>query len=127
MQTSAVDLIKGVGNGSLTKMQMALVTCFAPDRVNECFEGLEVTPLHMAACLGHNESMELLLTAKANPDAEGKVSTLPTVLKLRNAELCVNDWCRTSVPRYTRLLRLDKVGQYSCYLLQRVIRMLRTR
>ena len=35
MQVSALDLFKGATLGSLTQWQMALVACFAPDRVND--------------------------------------------------------------------------------------------
>ena len=42
----------------------------------------KVTPLHRAAANGHNKSVQLLLTAKANADAETaemNVSDLPPV------------------------------------------------
>ena len=35
VQASALNLFKGATLGSLTQWQMALVVCFAPDRVNE--------------------------------------------------------------------------------------------
>ena len=38
------------------------------------------TPLHDAARNGHNGALQLLLTAKANPNAETKVSDLPSVM-----------------------------------------------
>ena len=42
MQASALDLFMGAKQGSLTQWQMALVVCFAPDRVNEA-EGYGVS------------------------------------------------------------------------------------
>ena len=38
------------------------------------------TPLHEAAGKGHNESVQLLLTAKANPTVENRVSDLHSVV-----------------------------------------------
>ena len=38
------------------------------------------TPLHKAAATGVSESVQLLLTAKANPDAKTSVSDLPSVV-----------------------------------------------
>ena len=38
------------------------------------------TPLHYAAQNGQHESVQLLLTAKANPNAEDSVSDLPSVV-----------------------------------------------
>ena len=43
----------------------------------ELFGGLvqlKFTPLHMAAMNGHSESVQLLLTAKSNINAEDRVS-----------------------------------------------------
>ena len=38
------------------------------------------TPLHKAVIYGKNESVQLLLTAKANPDAADNVSDSPSVV-----------------------------------------------
>ena len=38
------------------------------------------TPLHSAAMNGHSEAVQLLLTAKANANAEDLVSDLPPVM-----------------------------------------------
>ena len=38
------------------------------------------TPLHYAAVNGHSESVQLLLTAKANPNAVNPVSDSPSVI-----------------------------------------------
>ena len=38
------------------------------------------TPLHKAAREGHSEAVQLLLTAKANTDAETTVNDLPSVV-----------------------------------------------
>merc|ERR1712166_699534 len=65
-----VDLAKGAEEGTLTQSQMELVTCFAPHRVHEVKDWMKYTLLHNAAMNGHSESVQLLLTAKANLNAE---------------------------------------------------------
>merc|ERR1711865_364345 len=65
-----VDLAKGAQRGTLTQSQMELVTCFAPDRVHELSGRMKYTPLHTAAANGHSGAVQLLLTLKANPNAE---------------------------------------------------------
>ena len=47
MQVSALDLFKEAAQGSLTQWQMALVACFAPDRVNET-DGVSTVPCSVA-------------------------------------------------------------------------------
>ena len=41
---------------------------------------IKYTPLHDAALKGHTESVQLLLTAKANPNAVNNVSDLPSAV-----------------------------------------------
>merc|ERR1712166_1001797 len=65
-----VDLAKGAEGGTLTQSQMELVTCFAPHRVHEVKDWMKYTLLHNAAMNGHSESVQLLITAKANLNAE---------------------------------------------------------
>merc|ERR1712086_600515 len=65
-----VDLAKGAEEGTLTQSQMELVTCFAPDRVHEVKDWMKYTLLHNAAMNGHSESVQLLLTANPNLNAE---------------------------------------------------------
>merc|ERR1712166_449818 len=65
-----VDLAKGAEEGTLTQSQMELVTCFAPHRVHEVKDWMKYTLLHNAAMNGHSESVQLLITAKANLNAE---------------------------------------------------------
>ena len=47
VQGSALDLFKEATQGSLTQWQMALVACFAPDRVNE-MDGVSTVPCSVA-------------------------------------------------------------------------------
>ena len=47
VQASALDLFKGAKQGSLTQWQMALVACFAPDRVNDT-DGVSTLPCSVA-------------------------------------------------------------------------------
>ena len=47
MQASKVDLFEGAKQGSLTQWQMALVACFAPDRVNAT-DGVSTVPCSVA-------------------------------------------------------------------------------
>merc|ERR1711865_1037321 len=47
-EISALDVFKEAMRGSLTQWQMALVACFAPDRVNETEAYYKWTPLHRA-------------------------------------------------------------------------------
>ena len=90
------------------------------------------TPLHRAAKYGNSETVQLLLTAKSNVNAGNCVSTSPSasiIIELCGAELCGLDWCSTSGPRYTKLLRrgtVMTVSQCSYYSLQRAMLMLRT-
>merc|ERR1712166_1082098 len=72
-----VDLAKGAQEGTLTQSQMELVMCFAPDRVHETSGYNKEIPLHYAAANGHSESMQLLLTAKANPNAADVMKDTP--------------------------------------------------
>ena len=91
------------------------------------------TPLHKAA---DSESVQLLITAKSNPNAEDHVIGLITanVIDLCGVELCglllqlEATALHTAVmePRCTRLLWMDTLRQCSYFLLQRAIRMLRT-
>ena len=48
MQASKVDLFKGAKQGSLTQWQMALVACFAPDRVNDTEDCVSSFPCSVA-------------------------------------------------------------------------------
>ena len=48
MQASALDLFEGAKQGSLTQWQMALVVCFAPDRVNEAEDSVSAVPCCVA-------------------------------------------------------------------------------
>merc|ERR1711865_482635 len=61
-EVSALDLFKEAKQGSLTQWQMALVACFAPDRVNDTEGWNKYNPLHKAAQKGHSETVQLLLT-----------------------------------------------------------------
>ena len=56
------------------------------------------TPLHHAACKGHSGAVQLLLTAKSNPNAEGNVSTpLIPAMWLDDWNLsCLVDWLQKS-------------------------------
>ena len=85
------------------------------------------TPLHYAAKYGVSESVQLLLTAKGNANAEAAVSDslLQIMMELCGAEPCGLDWCRTSTPRYTELLSMDTVSHCSYYSLRRAMLMLR--
>ena len=57
------------------------------------------TPLHYAAALGHSQSVQLLLAADGNPNAETDVSAaLCNVMELCGAELCGLDWQDKSTP-----------------------------
>ena len=86
------------------------------------------TPLHNAAASGHNGAVQLLLTAKANPNAEGRVSNSSSVMWWNCAEYwSVVDWGhRTSGPRYTMLLPGDTMRQCNYCSLRRPMLMLRT-
>ena len=61
------------------------------------------TPLHLAAMNGHSETVQLLLTAKGNVNAEDRVSAsfLRIMMELCDAEPYGLDWCSTSKPRYS--------------------------
>ena len=48
VQASKVDLFKGAKQGSLTQWQMALVVCFAPDRVNDTEGYVSTVPCSVA-------------------------------------------------------------------------------
>ena len=48
VQASALDLFKGAEQGSLTQWQMALVACFAPDRVNDTDYYVSTVPCSVA-------------------------------------------------------------------------------
>ena len=48
VQASKVDLFKEATQGSLTQWQMALVACFAPDRVNEAEGSVSTVPCSVA-------------------------------------------------------------------------------
>ena len=49
----------------------------------------KTTPLHAAAKAGHTESVQLLLAANGNPNAENRVSSLPIhMIEVRGAEMC---------------------------------------
>ena len=47
VQVSALDVFEEAKQGSLTQWQMALVVCFAPDRVNET-DGVSTVPCSVA-------------------------------------------------------------------------------
>ena len=85
------------------------------------------TPLHWAAMNEHSESVQLLLAAKGNVNAEAIVSSPPcaNIMELCSAELRGVDWCRTSPPRYTGLLIMVTVSQCSYSSLLTVIQMRR--
>ena len=51
MQAKDVDLGKGAQRGTLTQSQMELVTCFAPDRVNEAGGRVSVALQHLPVCI----------------------------------------------------------------------------
>ena len=62
-------------------LKLRSVTAFCSDRIVQSTElcgGLgpqtKYTPLHFAAMNGHSEAVQLLLTAKANADAETSVN-----------------------------------------------------
>ena len=87
------------------------------------------TPLHEAAANGQNESVQLLLTAKANPNAaEDLVSDSPSaVMESCRLLSCVVDWGRsTRKPRYTVLLGMGTMSQCSDYSLRKPMLVLRT-
>ena len=84
------------------------------------------TPLHMAAMKGSSETVQLLLAAKGNADAEDNVSASPCANMMELVLSCVVDSCRTTPPHYTGLLRMETVRHYSCCSLQRAMSMLRT-
>ena len=50
----------------------------------------KTTPLHTAAEADHTDSLQLLLAANGNPNAENSVSSSPIaiMIELRGAELC---------------------------------------
>ena len=48
VQVSALDVFEGAKQGSLTQWQMALVACFAPDRVNETEVYVSTVPCSVA-------------------------------------------------------------------------------
>merc|ERR1712166_65755 len=81
-----VDLAKGAGEGTLTQSQMELVTCFAPHRVHEVKDWMKYTLLHNAAMNGHSESVQLLLTARANPNAANNKKNTPLHEAARKGE-----------------------------------------
>ena len=87
------------------------------------------TPLHRAASYGHSESVQLLLAAKGNVNAENMVSELPpaNMMELCGAELCGLDWCRRRKPHCTRLLQEETVSRCSYSSLRRAMLMLRIR
>ena len=51
MQANEVDLHKGAEKGTLTQLQMELVTCFAPDRVHEGKGYVSVALQYLAVCI----------------------------------------------------------------------------
>jgi hypothetical protein len=51
VQASEVDLHKGAQKGTLTQLQMELVTCFAPDRVHEAKGYVSVALQHLLVCI----------------------------------------------------------------------------
>ena len=93
------------------------------------------TPLHHAVTTDSDtlrytnkfKAVQLLLTAKANPDAADRVSDSPrSVMELCRVLSCVVDWGRsTSEPRYTMLLGMGTVSQCSYYSLRRQMLLLR--
>ena len=55
MQASEVDLHEGAEEGTLTQLQMELVTCFAPDRVHETSGYVSVFLQHLLVCIESNK------------------------------------------------------------------------
>ena len=51
MQANEVDLHKGAQKGTLTQLQMELVTCFARDRVHEASGYVSVALQHLPVCI----------------------------------------------------------------------------
>jgi hypothetical protein len=51
VQASEVDLHEGAREGTLTQLQMELVTCFAPDRVHEGKGFVSVALQHLPVCI----------------------------------------------------------------------------
>ena len=51
MQAIDVDLHQSSQEGTLTQSQMELVTCFAPDRVNEAKGCVSVALQHLSVCI----------------------------------------------------------------------------
>ena len=51
VQAKDVDLAEGAEEGTLTQSQMELVTCFAPDRVNETSGYVSVAVQHLPVCI----------------------------------------------------------------------------
>ena len=51
MQAKGVDLAKGAREGTLTQLQMELVTCFAPNRVHETSGFVSVAQQHLPVCI----------------------------------------------------------------------------
>ena len=51
MQASEVDLHEGAREGTLTQLQMELVTCFAPDRVHDSKRWVSVALQHLPVCI----------------------------------------------------------------------------
>ena len=51
VQATKVDVFEGAQQGSLTQWQMALVACFAPDRVHETSGYVSVALQHLPVCI----------------------------------------------------------------------------
>ena len=51
VQANDIDLAEGAEKGTLTQSQMELVTCFAPERVNETMDWVSVALQHLPVCI----------------------------------------------------------------------------